>query len=202
MVESSSNVRICALNVGVRVGTMGHLEKKLESKTVFEGYIFSVDRDRVLLENGAETERDVVRHGGAVCVVPLTEEGEVYLIHQFRYAVGEELWELPAGRLEQGEVPLETARRELEEECGLSAASYINLHPFYPSVGYCGEVIYMWAAKNMRSVPKHLDDEEFLTTVKLPLEDAVSMVLRGEIRDGKTIARLLKAKLLRDTGQL
>ena len=181
---------------------MGHFEKKLGGETVFAGYVFTVDRDRVLLENGAATERDVVRHSGAACIVPLDEDGGVYLVRQFRYAGGEELWELPAGRLEEGEGALETAKRELEEECGLAAAEYVDLQSVYPSAGYSGEVIHIWAAKGLRPVPMHLDEEEFLTPAKLPLEEAVDMVLRGEIRDGKTVAGLLKAKLMRDAGLL
>lgn len=181
---------------------MGHFEKKLHSQTVFQGYVFTVDRDEVLLENGASTTRDVVRHSGATCIVPLDKDGGVYVVRQFRYAVGEELWELPAGRLEEGEESLETAKRELEEECGLAAAQYTYLQPLYPSVGYSGEVIHLWAAQDLSPVPMHLDEEEFLTPVKLPLEEAVAMVLRGEIRDGKTIAGLLKVRLMRERGLL
>lgn len=181
---------------------MGQIEKKLSGKTAFKGYVFTVNRDQVLLPNGVHTTRDVVRHSGATCIVPLDDDGGVYLVRQFRYAVGEELWELPAGRLEEGEEALETAKRELEEECGLAAAQYTYLQPFYPSAGYSGEVIHIWAAKKLRPVPMHLDKEEFLTPVRLSLEEAVAMTLRGEIRDGKTIAGLLKAKLMRDTGLL
>lgn len=181
---------------------MEFFEKKLGGETVFEGEIFHVDRDRILLENGAESTREVVRHNGAVCVAPLDGDGGVWMVRQFRYAVGKELLELPAGRLEEGEDPLEAAKRELEEECGLAAGTYIDLHPIYPSVGFCDEVIHMWAARDFRPVPMHLDEEEFLEPVRVPLEEAAAMVLRGEIRDGKTIAGLLKVKLMRDAGLL
>ena len=112
------------------------------------------------------------------------------------------MWELPAGKLEEGEDPFEAAKRELEEECGLNADQYIDLHPFYPTVGYCSEVIYTWLARGLHPVPMHLDEDEFLTPTKMPLEEVCRMVLNGEIRDGKTVAAVLKIKALKEAGRL
>ena len=158
--------------------------------------------DKVELENGRSAMREVVHHRGGACIAALTEKDELYLVRQYRYALGQELWELPAGKLEEGEDPFEAAKRELEEECGLKADQYIDLHPFYPTVGYCSEVIYTWLARGLHPVPMHLDEDEFLTPTKMPLEEVCRMVLDGEIRDGKTVAAVLKIKALKEAGRL
>ena len=181
---------------------MAHFEKKLNSETRFEGRVFTVTLDRVELENGRTSTREVVHHHGGACVAALTEENEVYLVRQFRYAFGQELWELPAGKLEKGEDPFEAAKRELGEECGLTAERFVDLGPVYPTVGYCTEIIYCWAATGLTPCDMHLDEDEFLTPEKIPFDRAVEMVLSGEIKDGKTVAALLKIKALRDAGRL
>ena len=123
-------------------------------------------------------------------------------MRQYRYALGQELWELPAGKLEPGEEPFEAAKRELAEECGLTADRFVDLQPFYPTVGYCSEVIYTWLATGLHPVPMHLDEGEFLTPEKVPFAEALAMVLDGRIRDGKTVAGLLKVQALRAAGKL
>ena len=135
-------------------------------------------------------------------MLALTGQDEVYLVRQYRYALGQELWELPAGKLEPGEEPFEAAKRELAEECGLTADRFVDLQPFYPTVGYCSEVIYTWLARGLHPVPMHLDEDEFLTPTKMPLEEVCRMVLNGEIRDGKTVAAVLKIKALKEAGRL
>lgn len=181
---------------------MAHFEKKLSEKTIYKGRVITLTTDEALLENGKIALREVVHHPGGACVAALTDQNEVYMVRQFRYAIGEELWELPAGKLENGEDPFIAAKRELGEEVGVTADNYIDLGRFYPTVGYCNEIIYCWAAKGLHSVPLHPDEDEFLTPCKMPLEKAVEMVLKGEIRDGKTVAMLLKVKLLSDAGKL
>ena len=181
---------------------MAHFEKALSSETRFEGRVFTVTVDKVELENGRTSTREVVHHHGGACIAALTDENEVYLVRQFRYAFGQELWELPAGKLEKGEDPFAAARRELGEECGLTAEHFVVLGPVYPTVGYCSEIIYCWAATGLAPCDMHLDEDEFLTPEKVPFDKAVEMVLSGEIRDGKTVAALLKIKALRDAGKL
>lgn len=181
---------------------MAHFEKTLNSDTRFEGRVFTVTVDKVELENGRTSTREVVHHHGGACIAALTENDEIYLVRQFRYAFGQELWELPAGKLEKGEDPFEAARRELGEECGLTAEHFVDLGPVYPTVGYCTEIIYCWAATGLSPCGMHLDEDEFHTPEKVPFDRAVEMVLSGEIRDGKTMAALLKIKALRDAGRM
>ena len=181
---------------------MSHSETQLESRTVFEGRVITVTFDKVRLENGAEGTREVVHHHGGACIAALTDRDEIYLVRQYRYALGQELWELPAGKLEKGEDPFEAAKRELGEECGLTADHYTPLGEFYPTVGYDTEVIYMWAATGLHKTQMHLDDDEFLTPDRIPLAKAYEMVMRNEIKDGKTIAGVLKLKALVDEGKL
>ncbi len=181
---------------------MEHTEKTLSMQEIFSGHVVRLTLDKVELENGRSAMREVVHHRGGACIAALTEKDELYLVRQYRYALGQELWELPAGKLEEGEDPFEAAKRELEEECGLKADQYIDLHPFYPTVGYCSEVIYTWLARGLHPVPMHLDEDEFLTPTKMPLEEVCRMVLEGEIRDGKTVAAVLKIKALKEAGRL
>ena len=181
---------------------MSHSETQLESRTVFEGRVITVTFDKVRLENGAEGTREVVHHHGGACIAALTDRDEIYLVRQYRYALGQELWELPAGKLEKGEDPFEAAKRELEEECGLTADKYTSLGEFYPTVGYDTEIIYTWVATGLHETRMHLDADEFLTPDRVPLTQAYEMVMRGEIKDGKTIAGVLKLKALLDEGKL
>ena len=181
---------------------MSHFEKKLDGKTIFEGRVFSVEVDRVELENGKQSTREVVRHHGGACVAALDGEGRLYLVRQFRYPFGQELWELPAGKLEPNEDPFDAARRELEEEVGLVADHYVDLGALYPTVGYCSEIIYTWAATGLHTTAQHLDEDEFLTVEAVPLQTALEMVLDGRIKDAKTMAAILKIDALRRAGKL
>ena len=173
-------------------------EKTLTSETKFEGRIIKVLRDTVELENGKTSAREVVCHNGGVCVAALTEQNEVLLVRQFRYPYKEVLLELPAGKLEAGEDPFEAAKRELSEECGLTADNFIDLGVVYATVGYDSEKIYLWAATGLHEVKQHLDAGEFLDVVKMPFDKALSLVMDGTIKDSKTQVALLKYAQLRD----
>ena len=176
---------------------MPHTETMLESKEIFAGRVIRVTYDTVRLENGNTSTREVVHHHGGACILPVDEAGNVYLVRQFRYAIGEEIWELPAGKLEAGEDPFEAARRELGEECGLTADHFEDLGVVYPTVGYDSERIYIWAATGLHPAAQHLDEDEFLDVVKMPLEKALALVLDGTIRDSKTQVGLMQYALLR-----
>ena len=179
-----------------------HFEKTLSSEVLFEGRVVTLTKDVALLENGETSIREVVHHHGGACIVPYFEDGTLCMVRQFRYAMQQELWELPAGKLEKGEDPFEAAKRELGEECGLTADHYTPLGEFYPTVGYDTEIIYMWVATGLHTTQMHLDDDEFLTPDRIPLAKAYEMVMSGEIKDGKTIAGVLKLKSLVDEGML
>lgn len=176
---------------------MPHTEAMLESKEIFNGRVIRVTLDKVRLEDGTTSTREVVHHHGGACVLPVDADGNVTMVRQFRYALGEELWELPAGKLEAGEDPFEAAKRELSEECGLTADTYTELGVVYPTVGYDSERIYLWAAEGLRTVGQHLDAGEFLDVVKMPFAQALGLVMDGTIKDSKTQVALLKYAQLR-----
>ena len=176
---------------------MPHTEAMLESKEIFTGRVIRVTLDTVQLEDGTTSTREVVHHHGGACVLPVDADGNVTMVRQFRYALGEELWELPAGKLEAGEDPFEAAKRELSEECGLTADTYTELGVVYPTVGYDSEKIYLWAAEGLHTVGQHLDAGEFLDVVKMPFAQALGLVMDGTIKDSKTQIALLKYAQLR-----
>ena len=167
-------------------------EKTLSSEVLYDGKIICLKKDTVELENGKTALREVISHPGGVCIVALTPENEVYMVRQFRYPYHQVLLELPAGKLAPGEDPLECGKRELEEETGLTAASYENLGEFYPSVGYVDEVIHTYLATGLKKTKQHLDEDEFLDVERYPLETLYQMVMAGKIKDGKTQTAILK----------
>ncbi len=179
-----------------------HHETFLSREVLYEGRVFTATKDIVRLENGKEATRELTHHNGGACIIPYNEKGEIYMVRQYRYPFGKEIWELPAGKLEKGEDPFLAAQRELEEECGVTAGKYISLGEFYPTVGYCTEIIYIWAALDLTQTAMHLDEDEFLTPDTFPLETAYHMVMNGEICDGKTIAGILKLHALLQEGKL
>lgn len=167
-------------------------EKTLKENIVFEGRIITLHVDDIELLDGQKAIREVVEHSGGVCVAALTEKKELFFVRQYRYPYKKVLIELPAGKLEKGEDPLEAGMRELEEECGLVADTVISMGTVYPTVAYCSEIIHLFAAKGLKKTSQHLDEGEFLDVEKIPLETAVEMVMNGEISDSKTVALVLK----------
>ena len=178
-------------------------EKQLTSEYIYNGKIIKLRRDTALLPNGKTSTREVIEHNGGVCVAALTDSDEVLFVKQFRYPYMEIVTEIPAGKRDGAdEDPLACGKRELKEETGAEAESFIPLGKLYPSPGYCGEVIWMFAATDLRYGEQHPDDDEFLSVEKIPLEKAVQMILSGEITDAKTQAAVLKLKLLKDRGEI
>lgn len=167
-------------------------EKPVKQDYIFKGRIVRLRVDEAELPNGTHAVREVVEHLGGVCVAALTENNELLFVEQFRYPYMELVLELPAGKLEFGEDPFEAGKRELQEETGASAVEYRDLGKFYPTPGYCGEIIHMYLAKNLTFTQQHLDADEFLEVRRIPLEEAFQMVMRNEIRDGKTQVGILK----------
>ena len=173
------------------------IEKTKESKVIFDGKVVRLMYDVVTLPNGGESIREYVKHVGAVCIVPVTDDGRVILERQYRYAVGETLIEIPAGKLDSAdEVPLEAALRELREETGIVPAEMIYMGVYYGSPAIMGEKIHMYLAKGLQFGKDDLDADEFLEVFTIPLTEAVEMVLRGEIKDGKTQTAILRASMM------
>ncbi len=172
-------------------------ETFVSREEIFDGYIVHLVRDTVSLPNGASATREVVLHHGAVCVVPVTDEGEIIMERQFRYPFDKVIWEIPAGKLDRGEFDhLEAAKRELREETGYTAEKYTFIGEFYPSPAILSENIHMYIATGLKKGDQELDEDEFLEVVKLPFRQVVDMILSGEITDGKTQTAVLKAKLV------
>ena len=167
-------------------------EEPLSREVLYEGRILDLYRDQVRLENGRTAVREVVHHPGGVTVLALTEREEVFVVRQFRYPFAQVLTELPAGKLEAGEDPLAAAQRELEEEVGVRAAHWEDLGKLYPTVAYDDEVIHMYLATGLSRTQRHLDEDEFLVAEPVPVQELAGQVLRGEIRDAKTQAAVLK----------
>lgn len=177
---------------------MEFFEKTLESKEIFDGRVIHVTLDKVELQNGQKSTREVVGHPGGVCVAALTENDELLFVKQFRYPYKEVILELPAGKLEKGQTPLENGKRELLEETGAVGSGYISLGKLYPSPGYCGEIIHMYFCRIAYFEEQKLDEGEFLNVLKIPLNRAVEMVLNNEIPDSKTQTAVLKTALMID----
>ena len=176
-------------------------EKTIASKSIFEGKVLHVKLDEVELENGERALREVVEHPGGVCVAALTENRELLFVRQFRYPYKEIVLELPAGKLEKGQPPLENGKRELLEETGAIGREYATLGQLYPSPGYCGEIIHLYFCRIDHWERQQLDDDEFLNVERIPLDEAVKMVLNNQIPDAKTQVAVLKtAALLKNNG--
>jgi ADP-ribose pyrophosphatase len=154
--------------------------------------------DKVELENGKNAVREVIRHPGGVCVVPLDGDGNVLFVRQFRYPHGKVLLEIPAGKLEYGENHSECGLRELKEETGCTCDKYDYLGSLIPTPAYDSEVIHMYLARGLHYGEQKLDSGEFLDVEKIPLEKAVEMIMNNEIGDSKTQIALLKTKIILD----
>lgn len=173
-------------------------ERMLKESEKFRGKIIRVRVDDVELENGKTAEREVVEHPGGVCVAVLNDADEIYLVRQFRYPYKEVLLELPAGKLEAGEDPFEAMKREQKEETGTTGEGYVSLGELYPSPGYCDEIIRMWACRAVSEGTLSLDEDEFLEVERVPISNAIQLVLSNQIKDSKTQVGILKtAELLK-----
>ena len=176
-------------------------EEMVSQETVYEGVIVNVRRDKARLMDGRITNREVVEHPGGVAVFAMDDQGRVALVRQYRYPMGEETLELPAGKLEPGEDPRDSGLRELAEETGLVPGTFEDMGCLYSSPGILAERIYLYFAKDLTQGPTHPDDGEFVETVWLPYQDLVDKARRGEIKDGKTLVGILKASFLLYAGQ-
>ncbi len=172
-------------------------ETKVSREEIFEGHIVHLVKDNVTLPNGAAATREVCLHNGAVCVVPITDDGDIIMERQFRYPFDEVIWEIPAGKLDKGETDeLSAAARELREETGYTAENYTFIGYIYPSPAILSEKIAMYVATGLHKGEQNLDEDEFLDVVKVPFDEVVKMIMENKIPDGKTQTAVLKAKIL------
>ena len=171
-------------------------ERTVEHTRPYEGVIVDVDLDKAVLPNGRIATREVVVHPGGVAVLPLNDDGTVTVVRQYRYPFSQVLTEIPAGKLDPGEEPHAGALRELKEEIGAQVGELIDLGAIYPSPGFCQEVLYLYLARDLTYGDCCPDEDEFLEVARIPFDSLAEQVMRGGIRDGKTVAAVLKTKLL------
>lgn len=172
-------------------------EVRTGSEEIFNGVILHVQRDTVRLPNGNETIREVIRHIGAVCVIPVLDNGDVIMERQYRYPLDQVILEIPAGKLDAKEENRFSAiQRELREETGYTAGKWTEIGGFYPAPAYSDEYITMYLAQDLKKGDRHLDDDEFLDVHTVPLKVLVEDVMAGKITDAKTQVCILKAARL------
>lgn len=169
--------------------------EKLDRKPIFKGRILEVVVDDIRFPNGSEAKRELVIHGGAAAVVPMDEEGNIYLVEQYRHAAGGYTLEIPAGCLEAGEEGRLCAEREVEEEIGYKANSLEYLMTILPAVGFSTEKIEIFVAKDLVKTQQNLDEDEYVDVHKVAFDEAVAMIEDGTIKDSKTICALLLMKV-------
>ena len=172
-----------------------------EKKIVFKGNFLTLYNDKVLLPNGKTSTREWIKHPGAVCCIPILSDGKIALIKQYRHSVKKEMIEIPAGKLDQNEIPEECAQRELEEEIGYKASKLTFLANIHPAIGFTDEKMWLYLAENLVKTKQSLDADEFLVLFPTKLKEAVDMIWSGKITDVKTIIGILWAqKMLQNEG--
>lgn len=179
---------------------MKYDEKTVSENYIYRGKILSLRCDDAILPDGKDCKREIVEHTGGACVLAKTDGG-VALVRQFRYAYHEEIYEIPAGKLNEGEDPIKAAARELSEETGLIAQRLKLLTVLYPTPGYTNEKIYIYEAEGLKKGEEHLDEGEFLDVEYFPEEEVLSMIRDGRIKDGKTIAAMFLSDLQKDASE-
>ena len=175
---------------------MDYSEKTLASKRVYEVIIINVSIEDVELPDGRVAKREVVEHNGGVGVIALDDDNYAYMVRQYRVPARTMMLEIPAGKLEKGENPLECGKRELIEETGYKAEEFVHLGEYYATPGYCGEKLNIYLARNLEFVGDNPDDGEFVEVEKYHIDELYNMVMENKIYDTKTAIAILKAKML------
>lgn len=171
-------------------------EKTIQSTPIYEGKVISLKVDEVTLPNGGVSKREIINHPGAVAIIAITDNNKILLVEQYRKALERSIIEIPAGKLEKGEQPIVTARRELEEETGYTTDDLTFVQVFATSPGFADEVIHMYVAKNLQKldVPVALDEDEFVELMEVTIEEAEAMMADARIYDAKTAFAILWMK--------
>ncbi len=169
-------------------------EKVLSEKLIYSGKILKVHCDDIYFPDGKTAIREYIDHPGGVGIVPLTEENEIIMVKQYRYALRQEVLEIPAGKIDRSEGPEKCAHRELKEEIKMDAQKMTFLGEAFPSPGCMNEILYIYLGQGLFEKALPEDDDEYLAIEKIPFERAVKMVMNGEIKDAKSIIGILKAK--------
>lgn len=178
------------------------IEEKISSEDVFDGVLLHVKRDYVKLPNGNKAVREWIKHQGASAVIPVLPNGDIILVRQYRYPIGKVTLEIPAGKLDApDEDPLVCAKRELSEETGYSAEKYVKLHDLATTVGFSNEWIHLYMAEGLTRGRQHTDPDEFINLVVMPLDEALDLVIKGEIYDAKSVTAILMVDRLRRAKQ-
>lgn len=175
---------------------MDFTEKTIATTDIYNGRIVHLKEDTVSMPDGSIAKRELVIHGGGVGVLALDENNEVYMVRQWRKPYDEVVLEIPAGKLESGEDIKAAALRELMEETGYLAKTIMPMGKYYPTPGYCSEIIYLYLAKDLEYVGQNLDPGEFIEVIKIPLATLLEMVMDNKIYDAKTAIAILKADKL------
>ena len=177
---------------------MDKTEKTIKKETIYDGKVIHVTKDEVMCPNGEKAIREIVHHRGGVGIL-FQVNGKFIFERQYRYAMQEEIIEMPAGKLEEGETPLEAAKRELLEETGYRPLEMIHLGDSYPTVGYSSEVIHLYFCPNAIKEERHLDSDENIDLIYLSLEEIDKMIADNTIKDSKSVAAiyLYKSKILK-----
>ena len=168
-------------------------EKTVSRETIFEGKVFEVEVKEIETPEGKISHREIVKHNGGACILPIDDDGNCYLVKQFRSPFETVMLEAPAGKIEEGEDPLACAAREITEETGLTAGNIESVGAIAATPGYCSEIISLFIGTGLEYKGGTPDENEYISTVKMPLKDAVEMADSGTIRDAKTMALLYKA---------
>ena len=166
------------------------MEKTVKEELIYQGKILNLKRHHVVLNNGVSSLREIVEHNGAVAILA-EENGKILFVRQYRKAFEDYLLEIPAGKLEKAEIPLDCAKRELEEETGLIAGKFVLMQTIYPSPGFCNEIIYLYKASDFSKGKSNPDEDEELSVEWISKKDVESMVKEGKFNDGKTLIALL-----------
>ena len=167
------------------------IEKTIKQNQIFDGKLFKLYKDEIILPNGNKATREFIEHKGASCILAVTPKNEILFVRQYRYPFKQIMLELPAGKLD-GNTPLECAKRELLEETGAIGENFISLGKMYPTVAYSTEVIYLFSCEVTKFDNPNPDEDEFIEIVSIPINKAFDMVLQNEIPDAKTQIAILK----------